>query len=291
MTGPDSVATPPDAPSPAPSAEAPPSPDAWYLAPTGRAEGPVPLSELRARFRDATLTGTTPVRHVAWDDWRPATAVPWLGDLVRAAPVAADAESGGAVARSGASVGVAFRRAGARLVDLTLLSVLAGSVLWGLRPLVPALDRAVTPSGAAGDLAAAPPLDATLPVLLVVALVGVLGEALLLHAGRGRTPGKALFRLRVLRDDGQPARGVDAARRTLLAWAVGLGFGAPLLNLLLPIVQFVRVLDVGRTHYDRWARTRVDVGPMPLWRGVLGTLVVFALIVLILTVLGAAAAA
>jgi uncharacterized RDD family membrane protein YckC len=73
----------------------------------------------------------------------------------------------------------------------------------------------------------------------------------------GRTPGKALFKLKVLDKSGRLMSWSQATRRSLVIWSIGMAFGIPLLIPLAGIVAMRRVWNGLQTMWDHFAETTV----------------------------------
>ena len=241
-----------DLPESVPGASPPPEEDLWFVAEDGVQTGPFPVSVVRERLRRGDLAMDALVWSEGMADWVPAQRVRLLVEPPPAPPAAGTpavppppyaAPSGEVVAASpAASARAASResthawtRFGARVVDLTLFQALAIGLL-----------HAAT--GFAPD-----PFTANLWTVLVT--VGLLGawtpfEAWFL-ARYGATPGKWAFGLRVLHPDGSRLTFAEAWRRAAMVWALGLGLGLPVLQLILSALAWKDLSDTGTTVWDR----------------------------------------
>ncbi|MEZ5536243.1 MAG: RDD family protein [Thiolinea sp.] len=83
----------------------------------------------------------------------------------------------------------------------------------------------------------------------LLAIIYIFSEALML-ALFGSTPGKKLYRIRLLfRGGGKPPFRV-ALMRTFMMWVAGMGFGVPLLNLYALYIARRRLVKTGMTLWD-----------------------------------------
>ncbi len=73
----------------------------------------------------------------------------------------------------------------------------------------------------------------------------------------GTTPGKALLRIRVVREDGRPLDLSTAMNRAVMVWWRGWGIGVPLVSFVALIVAFSKLMSTGQSTWDRDLRTRV----------------------------------
>ena len=78
----------------------------------------------------------------------------------------------------------------------------------------------------------------------------------------GTTPGKALFRLRLVSDNKKP----NYLGRSVAVWAVGMGFGIPLVFLFTMLNAARRLKENGKTDWDRWTGFSVKAEPLSIIR-------------------------
>ena len=95
----------------------------------------------------------------------------------------------------------------------------------------------------------------------------------------GTTPGKALMRIRVVREDGRPLDMATAMNRAVMVWWRGWGVGVPIVSLVALIVAFSKLMSEGRTTWDRDLHTCVLHGQVGFGRGI-------AVLILILFLFG-----
>lgn len=248
------------------------SSDRYFIARLTGQEGPLSLEQVRVGLRNGRYTGkemswsesqagewmalnerpefsSTPLRDEEIDELpafkaepRPADPPPRpleidLASLRRTEPRQFTTEQIELVQRAG----IAWRRFLARQVDITVCGMLV-VLLWR-----PASQEAFM---AAYGLVA----------LLVIALCPWV-ESLFI-ATLGNTPGKALLKLRLVRDDGQRPDFALALKRNLHVWIRGLALGLPLLNLVACVLSFNQYTRSGRTHWDLLAGTTVIAAPI-----------------------------
>jgi hypothetical protein len=151
-----------------------------------------------------------------------------------------------------------FVRYAARLLDMAVFSFLALGTA-GLLGLHLGPDQAIL-------------LEIFLLALYVPVEAVIMGKF-------GTTPGKALLRIRVVREDGRPLDLATAMNRAVMVWWRGWGIGVPIVSLVALIVAFSKLMSQGQSTWDRDLRTRVLHGPVGLGRG-------FAVLVLILFLFG-----
>jgi uncharacterized RDD family membrane protein YckC len=109
--------------------------------------------------------------------------------------------------------------------------------------------------------------------------VWVFVEALLLSTF-GTTPGKWLFKVRVILPSGSAISYSTALSRSIKVWWRGLGIGLPIVSLITLIVAHGRLIDNGMTSWDREGGFLVTHETFGVMRIMLATLVFFTLILL-----------
>lgn len=96
--------------------------------------------------------------------------------------------------------------------------------------------------------------------LLSVALWPWLEAVLLTTVGN--TPGKALLKLRLLREDGGRPDFGTALKRSLLVWIRGIGLGLPIVKLIACVLAFNDYTRNGRSAWDIHSGTQVIADPI-----------------------------
>ena len=93
----------------------------------------------------------------------------------------------------------------------------------------------------------------------------ILAEAILLSSW-GYTPGKALFRITVRKQNGEKMRFTSSLNRAFGVWFVGQGMSLPVLSIILPLMAYHRLKSRGITYWDTMGGITVQhalIGPMP----------------------------
>ncbi len=98
--------------------------------------------------------------------------------------------------------------------------------------------------------------------------LALLGEALF-YAAAGNTPGKWLFRLRVVREGDRPLSGSEYIKRNGMIWASVYGYGIPVVPLVTMPMQHEKLRQRGFTSYDEGDGIKVFHQPTGLVRGTL----------------------
>jgi hypothetical protein len=230
----------------------------WYWAQDGEQHGPLPEDELRERFLGGELPGDTLVWSDGMAGWAPATRVPGLTETPpiappppppklaqpSIAPAAAGAPSMPSMqgVRAGATVATrrAWSRFGARFVDLNLASALAISLI------------------------GVPDLANTMQVLattLIGCLMWVFIEPLFLSRN-GMTPGKWLFRVRIVHSENRFLTYREGLKRTVQVLTTGMGLGLPIISLVMLAIAYRELTVTGATPWDRSAGVEVQHGVM-----------------------------
>ena len=124
-------------------------------------------------------------------------------------------------------------------------------------------------------------LDDTIASIIAMPLV-LLMEAILFELF-GTTFGKWAFSLRVRDSAGRPATSKAYLKRLFRLWCSGLGFGIPLVSIVVPWIQYKKVSSGAQATYDKALDLRVDKEPFrPLrWLAVLPVLLVLLALILI----------
>jgi uncharacterized RDD family membrane protein YckC len=102
-------------------------------------------------------------------------------------------------------------------------------------------------------------------------------EALLLSTF-GATPGKWLFKIRLIPPSGSAISYSTALSRSIKVWWRGLGIGFPIVSLITLIIAHGRLIDNGMTSWDREGDFLVAHETIGMMRIMLATLVFFTLI-------------
>lgn len=241
----------------------------WYYRDGETTVGPVSRQRLAELEAERTIHESTPVRRSDGETWTALSDAfgaladdepPPLPDgqpnAARTPNEAAEARSGQPVWSAGPTVVDGWapepvrprRRFGARFIDTTvnfyLASALFGYVGFLLAP--QSTERALA------WLSAQSTLSTIVPRLLepvgVTVLVGALNG--LLMGTAGTTLGKFLFGVRVLDRDLRPLGAVAAWRRELDIWVRGLGFGIPVVTILLNLIAWRRLVKARTTVWD-----------------------------------------
>ncbi|MBD0319933.1 MAG: RDD family protein, partial [Gemmatimonadetes bacterium] len=100
-------------------------------------------------------------------------------------------------------------------------------------------------------------LRANLMFIIGLGITTVLVESLLLHFA-GTTPGKALFGVRVVNQDGTRLSLGQAFSRTLRVWVLGMGAGFMLFTIIAGIAGHIRLTGRGITAWDEQLGLRVE---------------------------------
>lgn len=90
----------------------------------------------------------------------------------------------------------------------------------------------------------------------------------------GTTPGKALFRLRLVSDNNEP----NYWGRSIAVWAAGVGFNIPVVSFFTILNAGTRLKQKGKTDWDRWTGFSVEAEPLSIIRIVALTVLLMSLI-------------
>lgn len=229
----------------------------WYWAQDGEQHGPLAEEELRKRFVVGDLPKETLVWSDGMSDWAPASRVaaltapmappppPPSRGVPNAEPAVATAGAGAqgpsvraATSDSSQAARRAWARFAARSIDLAL--PLLAALLFGLWPSEE--DYVGRMLMSVGGMA-----------------VWIFLEPLFLMRS-GMTPGKWLFRVRVVHADGRFLSYLEGLKRGAQAVVMGLGAGFPVLSLVMPALAFRDYTVNGSTPWDRSGRFEVQHG-------------------------------
>ncbi|MHB1351421.1 MAG: RDD family protein [Desulfobulbaceae bacterium] len=100
-------------------------------------------------------------------------------------------------------------------------------------------------------------------------------------ATMGTTPGKWLFGIRVLRDDGTRLFFGDALHRAFLVWVQGVGLGIPLVSFITQLYAYRRLTATGTTLWDKSANSIVTHQRWGVIRSLMCVVVVVAVLFLL----------
>jgi len=225
----------------------------WFFVREGQKRGPVPEDELHEMLATGVLSPEALVWTAEMKQWRPAEEVdglilrdfppppfpspPPINDGSTAAPSIEGYRPSGAQARP-------WVRFWARLTDNFLFTFIGGFILGIL----------YEPVLKIGD------------VLLGIGLlfVYIFAEAIMLSSW-GTTPGKALLRIRLRRQDGRKLSFSEGLMRAFHVWILGEGLGFPVVALVTEIIAYRRLRRKGRTTWDdegHFAYFHRTVGPL-----------------------------
>ena len=226
----------------------------WYYALHGERVGPRSLEEVRALVANGVLDADSLVWTPGMREWArvsdfailsPAWVPPHSSPAPRAEAEWTPSEPAADAADDAPRP---LRRFGARMTDFLLYGMVFGSVLMAAAP------------GFFARVQAAPmesDLRANLIFILGVGVTTVLIESLLLHFA-GTTPGKALFGVRVVNQDGTRLSLGQAFSRTLRVWVLGMGAGFMLFTIFAGIAGHFRLTGRGITVWDEQLGLRVE---------------------------------
>ncbi len=98
--------------------------------------------------------------------------------------------------------------------------------------------------------------------MLIFAMIGWhFLEGLLIHLF-ATTPGKALFGIKVEREDGQRLSIPQALGRSFYVYILGVGFYLPMLSIVGMTFSFFRLISSGKCIWDQHLETRVETPPV-----------------------------
>jgi uncharacterized RDD family membrane protein YckC len=235
----------------------------WYYALEGAMLGPLPEEDLRKRF----LRGELPKDTLVWSDgmaaWAPATRVaelmseppPPIPAPAAAATVApafagaARARQPAAPARPAASLRRPWARLGARVADILLFQLVVAFLIpsaW-----IPDAERTV----------AFQFFMAGLTIVTLLAWTPI--EAFCLSRW-GMTPGKWIYRVRVVHPDGRFLTFGEAFTRAIQVFAKGMAIGLPGVQLITMALAMKELTETGATSWDRGRHLVQHAQPKPI---------------------------
>ncbi len=234
----------------------------WYFAVDGAMQGPLPEEDLRRRFLQGELSQETLVWAEGMAAWAPAARVhsltsappppPPPGAVLAAASAPVVMTSAGASRGRSSAVPAVHRpwaRLGARVADILLFQLVVSL-------LVPA---AWIPE--ATDTFA-------LQVFMLVLTAGSLLawtflEAFLLSRW-GMTPGKWMYRVRIVNPHGHFLTYSEALRRSLGVFVQGLALGLPGVQLIAMALAYKELNETGLAPWDRGRFLVQHAQPKPI---------------------------
>lgn len=239
----------------------------WYYASDGALQGPLPEDDLRRRFLGGDLPKDTLVWSEGMAGWAPATRVEALTLPPPAPPppmpaaVAAAAARGGATARPAMLAHRPWARLGARIADALLFQLVLVQFLpqaWVPAPEDTFAFQFFTAAFAAGSL-----------------VLWAFVEAFCL-ARWGMTPGKWIYRIRIVHPDGRYLGYGEALRRSFGVLVQGLALGLPGIQLIAMALAMKELTETGATPWDRGRHLVQHARPRPIHQAaVFGLLLLF----------------
>lgn len=217
----------------------------WYFAREGAMQGPMPAEDLRRRF----LRGELPKDTLVWSEgmggWAQANRVAELTQPPPPPPPPPVAAAGAAVAVTTAGGRAAPRphvlgqrpwaRLGARVADILLFQTLLSFLL----------PRGWIPDSGSLQFQLFMPAFTAVALLLWIPI-----EAFCLSRW-GMTPGKWMYRVRVVHPEGRFLRFGEAARRGLGVYLQGLALGVPGVQLIAMALALRELTETGSAPWDR----------------------------------------
>jgi uncharacterized RDD family membrane protein YckC len=206
----------------------------WYYHEAGQQKGPTAEDDFVKMFESGALSASTLVWTESLKDWQEARTIEGLVppelsppppppvSAIAPPPVHAFVPSGQQIRP--------WVRFLARTTDIMLSGVFAGIVLLFIFPA--ALEMS----------------DNLVGMILIFIFVFI--EPWMLSTW-GSTPGKALFNVRLRKNDGTRPNYVEALSRAFNVWVRGEGLGIPLVNLFTQINAYNTLTKQGITSWDR----------------------------------------
>ncbi|MEZ5324121.1 MAG: RDD family protein [Verrucomicrobiales bacterium] len=241
----------------------------FYLLKDGERSGPFKIFHIVEMLRAKQVNETD----LGWcsvdDDWKPLKDIPALKGLLSepADVVDEDEDSVATFPVTNSSVAKMVENANAarpwmrylaRVLDCSVmfhLFALIGAQL-GLIPVT--IFTLETPSIYAGE---GMDLVTSTGLWILATYVWVFIESWLLST-YGTTPGKFLFNLRVVHEDGSLMTYKQALRRSLTVWLRGYGLGIFPLREMLSVMSFIALMQDGKTPWDEQQSLNVAHGGM-----------------------------
>lgn len=253
----------------------------WYYALEGAMLGPLPEEDLRKQF----LRGELPKDTLVWSDgmaaWAPAARVSSLmeeppapvvpavaGAGIAAVPGVAErspprARAQAATPRPALAIQRPWARLGARVADVLIFQIL----------ILQFVPSAWTPSS---ESTVAFQLFMTgLTVVTLLAWTPI--EAFFLSRW-GMTPGKWIYRVRVVHPDGRFLTFGEAFARSVQVYAKGMAIGLPGVQMITMALAMKELNETGHTAWDRGRYVVQHAQPKPIHQAALfGLLLIFLL--------------
>lgn len=239
----------------------------WFYAERGEQRGPVAEEELRRRFLRSELPKETLVWSEGMAGWAPAGRVNSLMQEPPPPPPAPPAlAAAGAAAAQGGAVAVPqpgsrmralpreearqallvhrpWARFGARIVDLVLFQIAV--LLFLPASLMPDPENSLA-------------VNVFFIVFSIGSLIGwTFFEAAFLSLF-GMTPGKWMYRVRIMHPEGRFLRYGEALSRSFQVLLQGLAAGLPGVWLITMALAYKELMETGTTAWDRRGRTSVQ---------------------------------
>jgi hypothetical protein len=249
----------------------------WYYAQDNEQHGPLASAELRDLLQRGKLSGSTLVWSEGMASWVSADKVE---DLQGAAPPVLPPRPHPANAEQPAVEANGFGHAGPPVGDIPPSSVGEGPRS-PFRVQAPDRDAAAGRSRQAWSRFFARSMDIFIangiiaivmqvdlvngqtsllfPILTLLGLIPI--EAFFLSRW-GMTPGKWMFRVRVVHQENRLLTFQEAMTRTFRVVLSGMGLGLPLLMQLFQVLAYKELVDVGNTPWDRLYHCHVQHAPM-----------------------------
>ncbi|CAK6688863.1 RDD family protein [Synechococcus sp. BA-124 BA4] len=206
----------------------------WYYHEAGQQKGPIAEEAFVKLFESGVLSADTLVWTESLKDWQQARTVeglvppalslppPPLGNTMRSPPVHAFVPSGPQIRP--------WPRFWARTTDYLLFGGLTGIILAFTFP--------------------APSKIQDVLLGMIAAFVFVFVEPWMLSTW-GTTPGKALFNVRLRKNDGTKPNYAEALSRAFNVWVRGEGLGIPIVLLFMRTKAYNKLTKEGITSWDR----------------------------------------
>lgn len=247
----------------------------WYYANEGQQIGPIDEPEFLDLIAAGGITRETQVWTEGLEQWVPA------GDVEGLIPSVADGlpeqsfqhyafpetvtdtsppvDKGQAKAHKAQVKAQTWNRYWARLIDFCAICFCGGFII-----------AILFPSGIAMS-------DALFGVIMLFVYVFI--EAAMLSSW-GTTPGKALLRIRLRKDDGSKLLYGEALNRSFKVWLKGEGFGIPLINFITNIIAYKRLMKNGITSWDEEGGFTVSHKKVGFFRNLVAILIIFLVVLL-----------
>ncbi|MFV1994318.1 MAG: RDD family protein [Verrucomicrobiales bacterium] len=232
----------------------------FYLAHNKEKSGPFTYYQVRERLFSEEIAADDLGWHEELDAWKPLREIPALERIFKELETPREGGEGGeggatkvetvvtGFLRGGKNTGSCpqirpFVRFWARFFDIFLFS----SAIW----LIIGVEALPEPPKSEEEFEAFFAIARRLALMEAAILLSWnFVEALFIFT-YGTTPGKALFRIQIRREDGTLPSYFCALQRSLHVWIAGYAFGIPILRELMILVFFFRLTNEGTTPWDR----------------------------------------